>query len=64
MRSDMKTYMILSVILVGVLLAAVALAAPEDRFKGGTNDGYGKSIVSDTSVLVVVVPTGTVIYVR
>ncbi len=55
----MKTYMILSMILGGVLIAAVAFADAEDRFKGGTHDGYERA-----EFIQVVPPDFDLIYAR
>ena len=55
----MKTYMMLSVVLGGVLIAAVAFADAEDRFKGGTHDGYERA-----EYIQVVPPDFDLIYAR
>jgi hypothetical protein len=45
----MKTYMILSMMLAGVLISAVVFAAPADRFKGASYDGYDQRSYVQTS---------------
>lgn len=41
-----------------ILAANAVLAAPDDRFKGGINDGYAQSSVLDKPISI---PAGTII---
>ena len=57
----MKTIVGLLILMAAMLVCTLSRAAENDRFKGGSGDGYSQS---STSAVVVKVANGTVLIVR
>jgi hypothetical protein len=54
----MKKRLRVAVIVLALLTAHVVFAASEDRFKGGSYDGYAQSSILDATLAI---PAGTII---